>query len=158
MANLAGLAAITAAVFPTSCDANCGTFQPNPTAAAIHFYAGAVMFLVTAYFCLWPFRNAAMAKSTTEAGRRVKFYSFCGVAIIACLVILTAVRFILNDEIKKTLALTFWGEFVMLWLFGAAWLVAAKWLPWFTNKREERLHLAKELEVDKLNLPKPDGK
>lgn len=162
MANLAALAAIVAAVFPTSCD-TC----PSNIVSTIHFFAGAIMFLVTAYFCLWPFKNAAKDKSTKdksskdesskEAGRRVKFYSFCGWAIIVCLGILAAAGLILNAEIKRISAITFIGEFIMLWLFSAAWMVAAKWLPWFSNK-EERPHLAKELELDKLNLLKPGRK
>src|SRR5689334_15556982 len=76
IANLGSLAAVIAAVFPTACD----LCQINPI-AIIHLCAGAALFLVTAYFCLGPFKQSASTKPWAEAGRRAGFYILCGWAI-----------------------------------------------------------------------------
>jgi len=61
---VAGIAAIIAAIFPTSCH-NCKeyfTFCDIEPASDIHNVAAAVLFLVLAYFCLVPFRKRAREK------------------------------------------------------------------------------------------------
>ena len=141
MANLGSLAAVVAAVCPTTCD-GC---QTN-TRSILHLGAGAALFLVTAYFCLWPFRQAARTKPSKEAGRRARFYIVCGSAIIVCLVVLGIAQ---ATGLGKAWAFTFWAEFFMLWTFSSAWVVAAKWVPWFTNK-DEQLSLSNELELGAL--------
>jgi hypothetical protein len=109
MADLGGLAAVIAALCPTACD-----LCPKGPNFYIHALAGNVLFGVTAYFCLGPFRKAAQGKPWIKAQRRVKFYTFCGCAIIACLVILFANGLVMSAELKKIWTPTFWGEFVML--------------------------------------------
>ncbi len=123
VAYLGALAAWAAALFPTACDSCQSSFI-----SMLHLAAGATLFLVTAYFCLGPFRLAAAKKTGTGAARRVKFYVACGGIIVACLVFLMFAEIVLAD-IKKTYALTFWGETIMLWAFGAAWIVACKGFP-----------------------------
>jgi hypothetical protein len=148
IANLGALAAVIAALCPTACD-----LCPCSLTSTIHLLAGIVLFGVTAYFCLGPFRQAAKDKDWIKAQRRVKFYAICGYAIIACLVILGVVELAMTAELKKAWVPIFWGEFVMLWIFSAAWIVAAKWIPWFTDKDEEEpLNLSKEFQLDALNL------
>jgi hypothetical protein len=143
IATLGGLAAIAAALFPTKCD----LCQPD-VPAYVHGIAGNVLFGVTAYFCLGPFRQAAKGKPWGKAQRRATFYAACGYAIIACLVILGIVGLATTSEFKKTWAPIFWGESVMLWIFGAAWMVASKWIPWFTDKeKDEPLSLSREFQV-----------
>lgn len=111
------------------------------------------MFGVTAYFCLGPFRQAAGDKDWPKAKRRVKFYTICGYAIIACLVILGIVELTMTVDLKKAWAPIFWGEFVILWIFSAAWMVAAKWIPWFTDPvKDEPLHLPNEFQLGVLNI------
>jgi hypothetical protein len=132
IANLGGLAAIIAALFPMACD-QCTrgiTFY-------IHAFAGNVLFGVTAYFCLGPFRKSAKGKNWIKAQRRVKIYSVCGYGIIACLVILLALGLVMTTKQKEIWTPVYWGEFVMLWLFSAAWNVAAKWIPCFTEKGKD---------------------
>ncbi len=138
IAKVGALAPIVAAICPTSCD-QCG----NSVIADIHLGAGAVLFAVAAYFCLVPFRQSARTKPGDEARRRTWFYTGCGVVIVACLVILAIAKFAASVS-EQPGSLTYWAEFVMLWAFGSAWLVAAKLIPWFTSK-DERLKLSKEL-------------
>jgi len=132
IANLGGLAAILAALFPMTCD----LCQPTLT-SYIHAIAGNVLFGVTAYFCLGPFRQSAKGKTWIKAQRRVTIYTICGFGIIACLVVLMVLGMVMTTEQKKIWTPIYWGEFVMLWLFSAAWNVAAKWIPWFTDKEKE---------------------
>jgi hypothetical protein len=146
IANLGALAAVMAAIFPTSCD-----LCPTNSFAAIHLLAGAGLFIVAAYFCLGPFRHAAQGKDWVEAKRRVRFYVFCGSAILACLALLGVVELAMTAELKKAWAPIFWGEAFMLWTFGGAWIVAAKVLPWFSSEREQ-LKFPEELRLGALNL------
>jgi hypothetical protein len=140
MANLGGLAAVITALCPTVCD----YCLAGPT-AYVHALAGNVLFGVTAYFCLGPFKQAAKGKQWIKAQRRVKFYTICGYSIIACSIILAIVGLTMTAEIKYTWTPIFWGEFAMLWIFGAAWIVASKWIPWFTDKKnDETLNLFRE--------------
>lgn len=143
MANLGGLAAVAAALFPTACD-----LCPKGPAFYIHAVAGNVLFGVVAYFCLGPFRRAAKSKPWIKARRRATFYTICGCAIIACLAISLAIGLAMPAELKKNLTPTFWAEFVMLWIFSAVWIVASKWIPWFTDgEQDEPLHLSGEFQL-----------
>ena len=62
IANLGAVAAIVAALFPTSCDL-CKT---SPI-SVLHLLAGATLFSVIAYFCLGPFRQSAKKKTGDKA-------------------------------------------------------------------------------------------
>lgn len=132
IANLGVLAAIIAALFPMACD-----LCQHTLTSYIHAIAGNVLFGVTAYFCLGPFRQSAKGKTWIKAQRRVNIYTICGFGIIACLVVLLVLGMVMTTEQKKIWTPIYWGEFVMLWLFSAAWNVAAKWIPWFTDKENE---------------------
>jgi len=149
IANLGGVAAILAAIFPTLCD-SC----PVTPIAYIHAIAGNVLFLVTAYFCLGPFRQAAITKPWPKAQRRASFYAICGYSIIACIVILLIIGFAATAEFKKTWTPVFWGELLMLWIFSAAWAVAAKWIPWFTDRKKDNpLNLSREFQLPLIDKP-----
>src|SRR4030042_3580559 len=147
IANIGGLAAIIAALCPMACD----LCSKTPT-SYVHAISGNVLFLVTAYFCLGPFRQAAKNKKWIKAQRRVIFYTICGYTIIACLVILMIIGFAMTAELKKTLTPIFWGELGLLWIFMPAWVVAAKWIPWFTdNDKEKPLNLSREFQLNPLD-------
>jgi hypothetical protein len=147
IANLGGLTAIITALFPTRCD-----FCQASPAAYIHALAGNVLFGVTAYFCLGPFRRAAKGKQWIKAKRRVRFYTICGYSIIACLVILAVIGFTMTNEIKETWTPIYWGEFAILWIFSAAWIVASQWIPWFSDQnKDEMLNLFREFQIRKLD-------
>jgi len=154
-ANLGALAAVIAALFPTSCNAAlcpaCGHdfCKANPTycdatlcqddlASTIHLTAGIALFLVAAYFCFGPFAKAAKDKDWIEAKRRVVAYYILGSAIILCLVTVGILKLTMTGIQKDACRPIFWGEFAMLWLFSAAWMVAAKRIPGLVNKDERR--------------------
>jgi hypothetical protein len=132
IANLGGLAAIIAALFPMACD-----LCTRGYTFYIHAISGNVLFGVTAYFCLGPFRHSTKDKNWIKAKRRENIYSICGFGIIACMMILLVLGVLMTTDQKGIWTPVYWGEFVMLWLFSAAWNVAAKWIPWFTDKEKD---------------------
>ena len=123
VANLGALAAWVAALCPTACD-SC----QNSIISIVHLCAGLTLFSVTAYFCLGPFKVAAESKPGLGAQRRIKIYLACGGIIVAWILFLAIAEFTMAD-FKRTYALTFWGETIMLWAFGIAWIVACKGFP-----------------------------
>jgi hypothetical protein len=135
MAKLGALAAIVAALCPTKCD-----ICADSPIAAIHFVAGAVLFSVIAYFCLGPFRQRAKNRVATKGNRRVRVYTVCGVLILACILFAGIVQITVPEDQRDALALIFWAEWVALWAFGFAWLVASKIIPLFADE-DERLHI-----------------
>lgn len=136
IANLGAGAAIVAALFPTSCD-QCET-TPIST---IHLIAGATLFLVIAYFCLGPFRQSAKSKKGPDAMQRVGLYSVCGWVIILSILFIGMAPFAFAAAVGNGWAVTFWGEFISMWAFGLAWIVASKILPWFADP-DERLQIS----------------
>lgn len=129
-ANAAALAAVIAAIFPTSCEGeNClpyFTFVDPSTASDIHNYAAIVLFIVLAYFCLVPFRKRAREKGPKGKARSV-IYIICGGIILGCItVIIVAARTLPGPTVER-LRIIYWGEFLALVMFGIAWFVAGKW-------------------------------
>lgn len=128
--NVACLAAILVAVFPTSCDTCAST-----TSGSIHYASAAILFSILAYFCLFPFRVNTKGQ-TGKKGRRDLIYVVCGLVIIVCLLIAAFTKFILPGETYAILHVTYWAEFGALWAFGFAWLVAGKTFPWLVDDEE----------------------
>jgi hypothetical protein len=129
-ANFAATAAIIAAIFPTSCDGqNCplvlGFIDPF-IASDIHNYAALVLFLVLAYFCLFPFREKAREKGP-KGKLRSNIYITCGLVIIGCILAIIVAVNVLSDEVVNRLNIIYWAEFAALFFFGIAWFVAGKW-------------------------------
>lgn len=115
----ASLSTILVAMFPTSCN-ECETdFR-----SMIHYSAAAILFIILAYFCFWPFRKNTKGQKGKK-GRRSKIYFICGCIIAGCIVSAAVLPFISND-IKKALSVTYWAEAIGLWAFGFAWIVAGK--------------------------------
>ena len=127
---LAAVAAITAAIFPTSCENdNClpyFAFIDVYTASEIHNYAAIVLFIVLAYFCLGPFRQKAREKGE-KGKRRSIIYIFCGSIMIGCIVSAVLAIYTLQSDIVENLRILYWAEFVGLLVFGIAWFVAGRW-------------------------------
>lgn len=119
----ASLAAVIAAIFPTTCN-NC----QSDIKSIIHYVAAIVLFSTIAYFCLGPFRKNTKGQKGKK-GRRAVIYLVCGLIIVASMLGIGALQLILSDVTKKALAITFVGEFIALWAFGVAWIVAGKVIP-----------------------------
>lgn len=130
IANVGALAAVIAALCPTTCD-GCNL----DLVSGLHLAAGATMFLVIAYFCLGPFRSSAKRKADAKAQRRAAFYAVCGWAILVCILLAAITLIPFLSELNTTLRLTFVVETIALVAFGFAWIVASqlKFLFWFVD-------------------------
>jgi len=131
----AALAAIIAALFPTTCDECAADIK-----STIHTVAAVILFSTIAYFCLGPFRTNTKGKKGKK-GRRAAVYLVCGWIIIGCMLGAGAAQITMSDATRKTLAITFVAEFVALWAFGVAWIVAGKVIPPLVDE-DERLKLS----------------
>jgi len=136
IANLGAAAAIVAALCPTARD-----LHPIDTMAVIHALAGVVLFSTIAYFCLGPFKQSAKKRNNAKAKRRARMYTVCGWVIIVCILVVAIVQIPAAVEFKTGWLLAFWAEFIALWAFSFAWIVASKLLPSFSDK-DERLILS----------------
>lgn len=130
ISKLAGLAAILAALFPTSCNGCVADIK-----SVIHYASAIVLFSSIAYFCLGPFR----AQTKGQKGKRelrARIYLVCGLVILGCIVAVAIAELAIPDATRKALSITFWAEFVALWAFGFAWIVAAKVIPCFADEED----------------------
>jgi hypothetical protein len=126
-------AAILVAICPTSCD-HCDPDPVEPIISTIHYVAAAILFLTIAYFCLGPFRKNTKGQKGKK-GRRAIIYLVCGWIIIVCMLAI-GVTTVAMHEITKESAITFVAQFVALWAFGVAWIVAGKVIPPLVDKED----------------------
>ena len=129
ISKFAAVAALGVALFPTSCK---GQPQIIPY---VHFGSAAVMFLILAYFC-YVFYKRARAKGYPQAKWRAFIYVFCGIVIIASILIIVFDRVtggVISSRIPR---LVFYGERAGLVAFGISWLTASKVLPVLTRSDE----------------------
>lgn len=136
MANLGALTAIVAASVPTSCN----TCALSPS-SIVHLIAGATLFVVIAYFCLWPFRQSAKDKPDDKAKKRAAIYTICGVVIIVSIPAAGAASFL---KISGEFPVIFWAETIAIIAFGIAWIVASKIIPSLADE-DERLKVSLDL-------------
>ena len=61
----------------------------------------------------------------------------CGYIIVGSMAIAGLGQVVLSEALRKSLALTFWAEFVALWAFGVAWIVAGKIIPLLVDEEEK---------------------
>lgn len=134
---IASLAAILVAIFPTSCD-TCDL----DLKAIIHYGAAVTLFAILQYFCFGPFRKDTKGQKGKK-GLRSKIYFVCGSIMLACILSAGAAEIVQSNEAAQTLPIKYWAEFVALAAFGAAWIVAGKYLSALVDP-EEALHLFKK--------------
>jgi hypothetical protein len=116
--NLAGLAAIGLALFPTA------PGDPSSTAAFIgllHLVFASIFFLTIAFFAIVLFRRTSEMGPTERKLQRNRLYLTCGVVIIACLLAIAGVHQFLGDAIAG-LHPELWLETIAVMSFGVAWL------------------------------------
>lgn len=138
---LGGITAIAAALCPTACN----TCETNPI-SIIHYVSAFVLFSTTVYFCLAIFRDHAKAKAeeNEQNGRlgtkqriRARIYLACGLGIMACILAAGGAQLFGGPVAEGAWGITYWAEFVALWVFGFAWMAASRILPWFADPDEK---------------------
>ncbi|MEQ8524691.1 DUF998 domain-containing protein [Gracilimonas sp.] len=131
--SLAAFAALGVAIFPTD------EIRGNDSLTGdIHAVAAIIMFSILAYFCLSPFAKGVQEKidnsrqgdtKISAMKRRRRTYLFCGWAIILIMVSY-AITNLISPNLVWKYKLLFWAEAFSLMIFGIAWSVAAKYLPY----------------------------
>jgi hypothetical protein len=134
----AALAAVGAAIFPTTCD-----LCEADLKSGIHYAAAVILFSTIAYFCLGPFRKNTKGQKGKK-GRRAAIYLACGLVIVGCMAGAGIAEVTLSAATRKAWAVVFVAELVALWAFALAWIVAGKVIPALAD-RDERLDLSLNL-------------
>jgi hypothetical protein len=116
--NLAGVAAIGVALFPTA------PADPSSTAQLIgvlHLVFASIFFLTIAFFAIFLFRRTSEMGPTERKLQRNRLYLTCGVVIIACLLAIAAVHQFFEAE-TAAIHPELWLESIAVMAFGVAWL------------------------------------
>jgi hypothetical protein len=116
--NLAGIAAIGLALFPTA------PGDPSSTAAfvgVLHLVFASIFFLTIAFFAIFLFRRTNEMGPTERKLQRNRLYLTCGVVIIACLLAIAAVHQFLAAA-TAGIHPELWLETIAVMSFGVAWL------------------------------------
>lgn len=113
--NIAGVAAICVALFPTT--------PSDPSAVeqvvgVVHLLAAAVFFLTLAYFCLVLFRRTGPGEPTKRKVQRNLVYLVCGVVILASIALIAVFGTIID---ASALHPALWLESAATLAFGVAW-------------------------------------
>jgi len=111
---IAGIFAAGVAIFPNS--------SPQHWIVIAHFVSAGIFLSVLAFFSLYLFRlTDPTCQPTDEKRIRNKVYLWCGIIMLACLVIL-GVYFVSGKDWSRQ-SFVYWMETVALIAFGISWLV-----------------------------------
>lgn len=153
ISTIGGIAAIAAAVCPTTCDTCTRDLKSD-----IHTAAATILFIIVVYFCWFPFLDRVTEKLGNQfkrgdnenklifllrvtgslqgssgkvaylrrVARRGWVYFFCGLGIAIVMVGLVAAEFTVLEEMRIAFHITFWAETIALLLFGIAWVKASQ--------------------------------
>lgn len=135
ISKVGALAAVLAALNPTACDTCVSDMK-----SYVHGIAAFVLFASIVYFCLGPFSKSAKdkkdkalqegkQKDANEAQQRLVVYKICGTVSGVCMLAAIAAKFI-PVAAGRALYVTYWAEYVSMWAFGIAWLVAGRVITW----------------------------
>jgi Protein of unknown function (DUF998) len=119
LGTIAGIAAIAAALFPTSPGAtDLMASAAGTSSGKVHAVAATVLFLSLAAFCFFLF-----PRSTRRGGRKVRnaIYYISGTLIVLGLGLALLGSRILPDDVEARVHPLFWGETVAILAFGVAW-------------------------------------
>lgn len=119
ISKIAAFSAIGVAMFPCKCG-NHEEIIPN-----IHGVSAFLMFMILSIFC-FVFYKRAKIKNHWHAKTRAIIYLICGMAIIACILIIGIHNAFSDEESIRKSSLTFWTELVALCAFGTSWLIASQ--------------------------------
>ncbi len=117
--NLAGLAAIGVALFPTTPDV--GATERDRLIGALHLGSAAILFLCLAYFSLVLFRQSDQQQPTLEKHQRNQIYATCGYTILICIALIGLIALLPAALPLKQLTPIFWLESTAIIAFGISW-------------------------------------
>lgn len=123
LSTLAGIAAITVALFPTTPKGDQILVSAQDDAVGIvHGVAAIVLFVVLAIFCFFLFpRSTVPHMQTTRKKTRNVIYYVCGTLIVAGLGLAALGDVILPDSVADSIRPLWWGESLAVFAFGIAW-------------------------------------
>jgi hypothetical protein len=123
LSTLAGIAAITVALFPTTPKGEEILISAADDATGIvHGVAAIVLFLDLAIFCFFLFPRATVPSAVTPRKKtRNIIYVICGIAILLGLGLAALGSRILPDDVVHKIHPLWWGESLALFAFGIAW-------------------------------------
>jgi hypothetical protein len=119
LSNLACLAAVGVALFPTASRASTAS-GGEQLVAVLHLVCACALFVLLAVFSLFIFTLSGEGGVTPEKARRNKVHQACGVMIVASIVLVIASNIVDPPSSWHSL---FWLESVGVVAFGASWLV-----------------------------------
>jgi hypothetical protein len=117
--NIAGIAAICVALFPTTPAINPSTLAK--IIGGIHLTSATIFFVTLAYFCLKLFTKSDQAKIRRQKRRRNQVYTTCGYIIVDCIILIGLHALLPPDNILNRLDPVFWLESLAIIAFGVAW-------------------------------------
>ncbi|MEU8260177.1 DUF998 domain-containing protein [Micromonospora sp. NPDC048999] len=121
LGTVAGLLAITVALFPTTASGPAGvTSHDDRMVGMVHQVAAAALFVLLAAFCLVLFTRPDRV-GVPPSRSAVRFYRVCGGLILAA-VALALVSTQLPADVQRTLRPLLWCEAVAVFAFGAGWV------------------------------------
>ena len=128
-ANFGCLSALGVALFPL--DAGSDPLYQRSVLGYLHTVSGGAFFLTLAFYSLYHFPSSQGAKrelAPHEAERNF-VYRASGVVILIAMAAMGAYLFLAPDGLKRRLNdvnFLFWGEWVAVWAFSAAWLTKGR--------------------------------
>ncbi|MFI5832577.1 DUF998 domain-containing protein [Micromonospora sp. NPDC051300] len=121
LGTVAGVLAVTVALFPTTTGAPVTTVdQLDRTVGVVHQVAAAGLFAVLAVFCLVLFVRPDTA-GVPPRRSAVVFYRTCG-GLIVLAIVLALASTLLPEDVRHTVKPVLWCETLAVFAFGAAWV------------------------------------
>ncbi|HWE90184.1 MAG TPA: DUF998 domain-containing protein [Pseudonocardiaceae bacterium] len=123
VADVAGVAAIGVALFPTTPSGNASSIQQ--AVADVHMACAAVFFVMLAFFCLFRFPRTDYVPAVSDPHKRQRdiVYYLSGGVILLCLALVWAASWIPATESLHPLL---WLETAAILSFGVAWFTKGR--------------------------------
>ena len=121
---LAGICAIGVSLFPTAPDV--GATERQSALGWAHLSFATCFFLILALMTIFLFRRTGQDTPTRRKRQRNMVYLFCGIAILACIVLAALIVLVPNlagTSWLQRLHPVFWLESLSIFAFGIAWFV-----------------------------------
>jgi hypothetical protein len=121
------LGALGVAFFPL--DPGSDPLYQRSLVGYLHSFSGGVFFLTLAFYSLYHFPTRKDAEHAPHEAERNFVYRTSGVVILLSMAAMGAYLLLIPDDWKRVLNdynFLFWGEWVAVWAFAAAWLTKGR--------------------------------